>query len=459
LIAVVLAAGKGTRMQSDTPKVLHTVLGKSIIQRVLEALPHAVSKTIVITGHQAQAVEAHLQGLQLPFELVCIQQQEQLGTGHALQQILPHLSAEQDVNLLITCGDMPLVKAESYQQLIESHIEGHASMVCVMAQDPTGYGRVVLDDSNAFARIIEHQDASDDERQNRRINTGIYLVPWPPLVRALSQLNTQNSQGEYYLTDALSLLDTTVRVAVWGDETEVMGINDRTQLVTACNALSQRKIDALLRQGVTVLAPQTQSIAPEVTIANDTTIHPGCVLEGPVTIASHCQIGPQSTLRGDITIEKGSTVLHSVLERFVHVGKNSWVGPFAHCRDNAMIGNDCKIGNFVEVKEAQIGNHSNAAHLSYLGDVTLGEHVNMGAGSIIANYDPLREIKTRSMLADGVKIGCNSVIISPVTVGEYASVAAGSVITADVTAGSLAIARSRQVCKENWVAQQQTRQS
>lgn len=458
-IAIVLAAGKGTRLKSTLPKVLHSVLGKPMLQRVLEAFkPLGLDKAILVVGHEADAVIEAVKGFDLGFPVEFVTQEPQLGTGHAVMQVLPLLPPETEADVLITCGDMPLVPPQRYEYLLELHRQKQpvASLVTVSVGNPTGYGRVITAEQNRFVRIVEEKDANLIEKQVSLINAGIYAVFWPVFSAYFEKLTTNNAQGEFYLTDTFGHIVSeqgpdSILTVTWPNEDEVLGINSREQLSQASDILSQWTAKRLLSEGVSLVNPRSMTLAPEIRVAPDTTLLPGCTVLGEVTIGSGCQIGPHTTLRGDINIGDNTTILHSVLDKAVTVGSNSWVGPFAHLRDNAVIGDTVKIGNFVEAKEMTMGDRANAAHLSYLGDVSIGNDVNMGAGTIIANYDPIRDLKHRSVIAEGAKVGCNSVLVSPVNIGENACVAAGSVITKDVSPWDLAIARCKQSTLVGWV--------
>ncbi len=455
-IGIILAAGKGTRLKSDLPKVLHPVLGKSILQRVVESLlPLDLERLILVVGHQADRVQAEVTQWQLPCPIEFVIQEPQLGTGHALMQVLPILPADTQTDVLITCGDMPLIQTERYQSLLETHLKTHAtaSLTTVSMKNPYGYGRIIQEDGK-FLKIVEEKDASPEEKQIPWGNAGIYAVDWPVFSKYLSKLDQNNAQGEFYLTDMMGHLvkeGHAVSTVVWPSEDEILGINSRHQLAEATTILSRRTADRLMTDGVTLINPDSMALAPEIKVGADTVIYPGCYLEGQVEIGSHCEIGPQTVMRGHIQIGQTCKVVSSFLERFVQVGDRTYIGPFAHLRDNAIVGEQVRIGNFVEVKETRFGSRSNAAHLCYLGDAQIGDDVNMGAGSIIANYDPIRDLKHVTEIQDGVKIGCNSVLISPVVIKKKSSVAAGSVITEDVESGDLAIARGRQVAIPQWV--------
>jgi bifunctional UDP-N-acetylglucosamine pyrophosphorylase/glucosamine-1-phosphate N-acetyltransferase len=394
--------------------------------------------------------------LGLPYRLHFVVQEPQLGTGHAVQQVLPFLPLDTAADVLVTCGDMPLVPSCQYVSLWESYEtkKATAMLVTVAMPNPFGYGRVLFTE-NRFTRIVEEKDATAEERQVPWINAGIYLADWQAFAPQLASLQAENAQKEFYLTDVLGFLaqdpKNTVLAEQWLNPDEVLGINSRHQLAQAERLLSTWTANRLMDEGVSLIHPDSMTLAPEVVIGRDTVLHPGCYLLGDIHIGSHCEIGPQTTMRGVIRIADHCRVVCSYLDRAVSIGANSYIGPYAHLRDNTIVGEQVRLGNFVEVKETRIGSRSNAAHLSYLGDAEIGDDVNMGAGSIIANYDPIRDLKHRTTIEDGVKVGCNSVLVSPVTVQERSCVAAGSVITQTVAPWDLAIARARQTALPHWV--------
>lgn len=457
-IGIVLAAGKGTRLKSNLPKVLHPVLGKSMLQRVLENLaPLGLDRVILVVGHQANRIEEHIATLKLPFPITSVLQEPQLGTGHALMQVAKVLPQETEAEALIACGDMPLVPAERYKALLEAQSpnRGAVALAAVELSNPAGYGRVIVENGQ-FRRIVEEKDATPEEKQVRLGNAGIYAVDWPLFSKHLALLNQNNAQGEFYLTDVMEILARqsdcqSVSVVTWPDEEEILGINSRHHLAQAAEILSKRTAQRLMEEGVSLIQPSSMTLAPEIRIGADSLLHPGCYLVGDIRIGSSSEIGPYTTMRGDITIGDHCRVVHSFLERAVTIGSGSYVGPFAHLRDNTIVGEQVRVGNFVEMKESRFGSRSNAAHLCYMGDADIGDEVNMGAGSIVANYDPVRDIKHRTTIAEGVKVGCNSVLVAPVTLGQRSCIAAGSVITQDIAPWDLAIARSRQVTIARWV--------
>jgi bifunctional UDP-N-acetylglucosamine pyrophosphorylase/glucosamine-1-phosphate N-acetyltransferase len=318
--------------------------------------------------------------------------------------------------------------------------------------NPFGYGRVVTD-GEAVTRVVEQKDATEDEKRIQLINTGIYCLNWAKISPLLDKLSNNNAQGEFYLTDVIALAVQAgyiVGVAHLDDPGEVLGVNSRADLAQCHEVLNQRSLNRLMAEGVTILHPTSSFIGPEVAIGADTTILPGCYLQGEITIGKRCTIGPHTTMSGSVVIEDDVKVMQSMV-RDARIGSFTNVGPFAQLRDGVDVSHHVNIGNFVEVKKTRIDHHTNAAHLAYLGDATLGTDVNIGAGTITANYDPIRDIKEQTIIEDGAKVGSNSVLVAPVTIGENASVAAGSVITKNVPAWDLAIARGRQVEIAGWV--------
>jgi bifunctional UDP-N-acetylglucosamine pyrophosphorylase/glucosamine-1-phosphate N-acetyltransferase len=465
LKAVILAAGKGTRLKSELPKVLHPLFGKPLLMRVLDTLGCLdASEACVIVGHGREQVIPALQTYQetnaaaYPVRtlITTIVQEPQLGTGHALLQVRQKLSewAAYDGDVLILSGDVPLLAADSLARLLKTHRETKSDLTLLAATltNPFGYGRVITE-GRAVTRIVEQKDATEAEKTVPLVNTGIYCLNWAKISPLLDQLSNQNAQGEFYLTDVIALAvkaGYAVGMEHLDEPEEMLGVNSRADLALCHEVLNRRTLNRLMADGVTILHPASTFIGPEVIIGSDSTVLPGCYLQGDVTIGKRCTIGPHTTMSGTVSIEDDVKVIQSAV-RDARIGSFTSVGPFAQLRDGVDISHHVNIGNFVEVKKATIDHHTNAAHLSYLGDATLGTEVNIGAGTITANYDPIRDIKSQTTVEDGAKIGSNSVLVAPVTVGQNASVAAGSVITKDVTPWDLAIARGRQVAVTGWV--------
>ncbi|MGG1106954.1 bifunctional UDP-N-acetylglucosamine diphosphorylase/glucosamine-1-phosphate N-acetyltransferase GlmU [Bacillus subtilis] len=445
--AVVLAAGQGTRMKSKLYKVLHPVCGKPMVEHVVdEALKLSLSKLVTIVGHGAEEVKKQL-GDKSEYAL----QAEQLGTAHAVKQAQPFLADEKGVTIVI-CGDTPLLTAETMEQMLKEHTqrEAKATILTAVAEDPTGYGRIIRSENGAVQKIVEHKDASEEERLVTEINTGTYCFDNEALFRAIDQVSNDNAQGEYYLPDVIEILKNegeTVAAYQTGNFQETLGVNDRVALSQAEQFMKERINKRHMQNGVTLIDPMNTYISPDAVIGSDTVIYPGTVIKGEVQIGEDTIIGPHTEIMnsaiGSRTVIKQSVVNHS------KVGNDVNIGPFAHIRPDSVIGNEVKIGNFVEIKKAQFGDRSKASHLSYVGDAEVGTDVNLGCGSIIVNYDGKNKYLTK--IEDGAFIGCNSNLVAPVTVGEGAYVAAGSTVTEDVPGKALAIARARQVNKDDYV--------
>ncbi|WP_293335422.1 bifunctional UDP-N-acetylglucosamine diphosphorylase/glucosamine-1-phosphate N-acetyltransferase GlmU [Microcoleus sp. CAWBG58] len=454
MIAIaILAAGRGTRMKSDLPKVLHELGGRSLVERVLQSCQEIeISRRLVIVGYRGELVKQSLmESQEIPENpdfppLEFVEQTEQLGTGHAIQQLLPHLKGFPG-DLLVLNGDVPLLRAETIKQLMAIHQQHKNSATILTANlpNPQGYGRVFTDSQNFVQQIVEDRDCTTAQKKNQRINAGVYCFHWPHLEKILPDLKADNDQKEYYLTDTVSILSPVMAVDV-EDYQEILGINDRKHLATASDILQARVKDKWMKAGVTLIDPNSITIDDTVELQPDVVIEPQTHLRGKTSIASGSRIGPGSLIENS-QIKENVTVLYSVISDST-VSENSRIGPYAHLRGHAQIGANCRVGNFVELKNTQIGDRTNVAHLSYLGDATLGEKVNIGAGTITANYDGKNKHKTQ--IGDRTKIGANSVLVAPITVGEDVTVAAGSAVTEDVPDDCLVIARSRQVIKPGW---------
>lgn len=440
----ILAAGRGTRMKSSLPKVLHPVGGKSMVERVLDSC-HLIApqREIIVVGYggdRIRAALAHRSNLEFA------EQPEQLGTGHAVQQVMPLLEGYTG-DLLVLNGDVPLLRPETLAQLLQTHQERHnaATILTAVFENPKGYGRVFCDAANGVERIVEDRDCTSDEAENRRINAGVYCFNWGALAAILPDLSNDNDQQEYYITDVFAQLAPVMAVDV-GDIREISGINNRLQLAAACNTLQERVKQHWLLAGVTMLDPSSITIDETVTLAPDVTIEPQTHLRGKTTIASGCRIGPGSLIENS-TLGENVTAIYSVVSDS-EVAADTSVGPYAHLRGRARIGRACRVGNFVEVKNSSLGDNTNAAHLSYLGDATLGCEVNVGAGTITANYDGFKKHPT--VIGDRSKTGSNSVLVAPVSLGCDVTVGAGSTVTEDVPDDALVVARARQVVRPGW---------
>ena len=444
LAVAVLAAGKGTRMKSALPKVLQPLAGATLVERVLASARNLQpERRLLIVGHQAERVEQQLSAVEgLEFVL----QQPQNGTGHAVQQLMPALEGFSG-ELLVLNGDVPLLRAETIDELVSTHRSSGADVTLLTARlaDPTGYGRVFADASGQVSGIVEHRDCSEDQRSNNLTNAGIYCFNWEKLAATLPQLSTDNDQGELYLTDTVAMLDKAMHVEV-ADPDEVNGINNRKQLAQCEAVLQERLRDHWMNEGVTFVDPTSCTLSEHCSFGRDVVIEPQTHLRGTCSLGDGCRIGPGSVLE-DARVGNNVTVMLSVV-RSAEIGDDVAIGPYAHLRPGADIGDACKIGNFVEVKKSRLNPGSKVNHLSYIGDAQLGAGVNVGAGTITANYDGIN--KHQTVIGDGSKTGANSVLVAPVTIGTNVTIGAGSTITKNVPNNALAIGRGKQFIKENW---------
>ena len=441
---VILAAGQGTRMRSALPKVLHPVAGKSMLGHVIDTARLLKPQGIhVVIGHGAELVRERLAADDLNFVL----QSEQLGTGHAVAQALPALSAER---VLILYGDVPLIEVETLQRLLQQVSEQQLGLLTVNLNDPTGYGRIVRDEQGVVKAIVEHKDASAGQRLIREGNTGILAVPGKKLGDWLGRLSNSNAQGEYYLTDVIAMAVTdglVVATEQAADEMEVLGANDRIQLSQLERHYQYRAARRLMVQGVTLIDPARFDLRGEATVGRDVSIDINVILEGQVVIEDGVQIGPNCVIKNSI-LRKGAIVKANSHLEGAEVGEGADCGPFARLRPGSELGAKAHVGNFVELKNAVLGEGAKAGHLSYLGDAEIGARTNIGAGTITCNYDGANKFKT--VLGEDVFIGSNSALVAPVILGDGATTGAGSVITADVPANTLAVGRAKQRNIEGW---------
>lgn len=444
LAVAVLAAGKGTRMKSDLPKVLQELAGRSLLSWVLNSTKAiAFDRTLVIVGFGAEQVKASLQD-QSGLEFVL--QAEQLGTGHAIQQLLQPLADFQG-ELVVLTGDTPLLRASTIANLVEFHRAQprSATVLTAVLPDPTGYGRVFCDDHHRISAIVEHRDCTAAQRLNARVSSGVYCFNWAELAIALPKLTNNNAQQEFYLTEVFDYLDQVYALDLV-DHQESLGINDRLQLAQAYEVLQNRIKQDWMRQGVTMIMPETITIDPDVQLATNVRLESQTHLRGKTQIGSGSKIGPASWIENS-EIGADCQVWYSVVTAS-RVGDRVKIGPFAHIRGDSQIGSDCRLGNYVELKNAHLGNQTNAAHLSYLGDARIGSQVNIGAGTITANFDG--KFKHITTIGDRSKTGSNTVLVAPVGLGVNVNVAAGSVITQSVPDNALAIARASQIIKPDY---------
>ncbi len=446
LAVAVLAAGKGTRMKSALPKVLQPLAGATLVERVLGSCHRlAPDRQLLVVGHQAERVERTLAGIEgLEFVL----QQPQNGTGHAVQQLLGPLEGFEG-ELLVLNGDVPLLRPETLESLLSSHRTSGAAVSLLTARlaDPTGYGRVFADAAGQVSGIVEHRDCNADQLANTLTNAGIYCFDWARLATVLPSLSSDNDQGELYLTDTVALLRPAMHLEV-GDPDEVAGINDRQQLAHCEAVLQDRLRRHWMAEGVSFTDPASCTLSEHTRFGRDVLVEPQCHFRGVTSIGDGCRIGPGCLIENS-QLGAGVEVIHSVL-RDSHVDDDCAIGPFAQLRAGTHLAAGCRIGNFVEVKNSRLGEGCKANHLSYLGDADLGTEVNIGAGTITANFDGVR--KHRTVIGGGSKTGANSVLVAPITLGAGVTVGAGSTLTKDVPAGALALGRARQLVKENWNA-------
>lgn len=416
--AVILAAGKGTRMKSNTPKVLHQIFGKPLLGYVLDNVKNITNEAFVIVGHHAEEVTEFVEKNYSAAKTVL--QSPQLGTGHAVSMVCPSLD-NFDGQVIILCGDTPLITEKTLTEFIEYHNSNNSDLTVMSTifENPTNYGRIIRENNNSLKCIVEEKDATPEQKAVKEVNAGIYCLNWSKIKPAFSQLTSNNAQGEYYLTDIIAWgkkNSLNVNAYILENSDEIYGINSRLNLAEATRIMNERKLHNLMVEGVTIVDPSSTWISEDTEIGTDTIIYPSTYIEGKNKIGKNCKIGPCAHLRGDVEID-----------------------------DN------CKIGNFVEVKKAKIGHNTNAGHLSYIGDSEFGSHINIGAGTITANYDPISKKKSKTVLKDNVKIGSNTVLVAPVEIGEGTNVGAGSVITKNIGEWALAITRAPLRIIEGWV--------
>ncbi|MCF3105552.1 bifunctional UDP-N-acetylglucosamine diphosphorylase/glucosamine-1-phosphate N-acetyltransferase GlmU [Streptomyces roseoverticillatus] len=452
---VVLAAGEGTRMKSATPKVLHAICGRSLVGHVVAASRELDPEhLVVIVGHAREQVSAHL--AQIDPEVRTAVQYEQNGTGHAVRMGLEELSNSGivlDGTVVVVCGDTPLLTGATLKTLSDTHAADGNAVTVLTAEvpDSTGYGRIVRDGSGAVTAIVEHKDATDAQRAISEINSGVFAFDAQLLTDALGKVRTDNSQGEEYLTDVLGILREAghrVGAAVADDHREILGINNRVQLAEARKLLNERLLHAAMMSGVTVVDPASTWIDVTVTVEPDVLVHPGTQLIGSTSLATGSEVGPNTRLT-DTTVRAGARVDNTVADSAL-IGEGAVVGPFAYLRPGTKLGAKSKAGAYVEMKNAEIGEGTKVPHLSYVGDATIGEYSNIGAASVFVNYDGVS--KHHTTIGSHCRTGSDNMFVAPVTIGDGAYTAAGSVITKDVPPGSLAVARGQQRNIEGWVA-------
>ena len=445
---VIMAAGKGTRMKSQSPKVLHKLAGRSLLQHVLQTAAELQAERIVtITGHGAEQVEAAVAAPNLKF----VRQMPQLGTGHAVQQAVPAL-LDEGITLILN-GDVPLIQAATLKALVQACSGKQLALLTIELPDATGYGRIVREGQTVRA-IVEHKDASEAQRRIREVYTGVMAAPTPVLKRWLARLKNDNAQGEYYLTDVVAMAvaeGVPVTATAAANEIEVMGINSPVQLAQLERRYQRALAETLMESGVRLADPARLDVRGELQAGRDVEIDVNCVFEGCVQLGDNVRIGANCCIRN------ASIAPNAVIHPFTHidgealgvkVGAGSLIGPFARLRPGADLAEDVHIGNFVEVKNSTMARGAKANHLAYLGDATVGERVNYGAGSIIANYDGAN--KHRTVIGADVHVGSNCVLVAPITIGEGATIGAGSTVTRNAPAAQLTLVRAKQVSLEHW---------
>jgi bifunctional UDP-N-acetylglucosamine pyrophosphorylase/glucosamine-1-phosphate N-acetyltransferase len=442
---VIMAAGKGTRMKSALPKVLHRLAGRSLLQHVLSTVAALDSRrTVVITGHGAEAVEAAVAAPGLQF----VRQMPQLGTGHAIQQASPALDTGLDTTLILN-GDVPLIRAETAQALIQACGGRCLALLTIELADATGYGRIVREGEQVRA-IVEHKDATEAQRRIREVYTGMMAAPTALLQRWVSQLNNDNAQGEYYLTDVVAMAvaeGVPVVATPAAGETEVLGVNSPAQLADLERRFQRRQADALMEAGVRLADPSRFDLRGTLACGQDVDIDVGCVFEGEVVLGDGVRVGPHTVIR-NARIDAGVQIAAFTHIDGAQVGSQAQIGPFARLRPGAQLAEEVHIGNFVEVKNSTLARGAKANHLAYLGDATVGARTNYGAGSITANYDGVN--KHRTVIGEDVRIGSNCVLVAPVSIGDRATIGGGSTISKDAPADQLTVGRARQVSLPGW---------
>ena len=445
ITAVILAAGEGKRMKSNYSKVIHKVAGKPIIKRVCETVKNAgIEKCVLVVGHKQEQVRETM-GESVLYAV----QSEQLGTGHAVMQAIPQIEDAQRV--IVLCGDAPLLSSETLKEALKINEERkeYATIFTAEFDDPTGYGRIVRNQNGEVVGIVEHKDATEEQRKIKEVNSSMYCFDKKALVEALGKLDNNNAQNEYYLTDVIKIMiaeGKKVGTYIVADKDEIMGINDREQLSVA-NEIARRKINKeYMKNGVTIIDTNTTYIDGDAKIGKDTIIYPGTILEGAVEIGENCTIGPNSKITNSV-IGNDTQVINSVLID-CKVGNSTTVGPFAYLRPNSNVGDHARIGDFVEIKNSNIGNGTKVSHLTYVGDSDVGENVNFGCGTVTVNYDGIN--KHRTIIGNNTFIGCNTNLVAPVKLGDRVYTAAGTTVTNDVPDDALVIGRVRQEVKPEW---------
>lgn len=445
--ALILAAGEGKRMKSGKAKVTHSLCGKPMVEWVIDAVRKAgIDEVVLVTGKNAEQVKQCV-GDKANYVL----QEEQLGTGHAVMQAEEYYKGYKG-NIVVLCGDTPLIEADSIKAAVEYHLAGNyaATVITAEIEKPEGYGRVIKNADGSVKRIVEHRDASPEERAVREINAGMYVFSAEELFGALKEIGRDNDQGEYYLTDAVGILSGKgykTGAFKLEDPNQALGVNDRVQLSQSAELLRWRILKKLMLSGVTIIDPKAAYIDEGVQIGTDTVVYPGTILEGRTVIGEACEIGPNTRIVNS-RIGNGTCISYSVILESV-IGDNATIGPYSYIRPDCNIGSNVKIGDFVELKNTSVGEMTKIPHLAYVGDSEVGENTNIACGVITVNYDGKKKNKTQ--IGSNAFVGCNVNLVAPVKVGDNTYIAAGSTITEEVPEYALAVARSRQTIKNGWV--------
>lgn len=453
LEVVVLAAGKGTRMHSDRPKVLHRIGGRPMLEHVVDAAAGLGSPRLhIVIGHGADLVKLHFESRP---GISWVIQEQQLGTGHAVQQAMPGIArapdeGESDTLVLVLCGDVPLISTETLRDLVANAGPDTLALLTLVADNPAGLGRILRDRDKRVTGIVEEKDATEEQKALREINTGIMVLPAQHLRNWLARLRNDNRQGEYYLTDVIAMAvdeGREIYTHITTDPFEVMGVNDKAQLAMLERHYQQAQAQQLMKNGVTLADPARIDTRGRLVAGRDVSIDINCVFEGSVSLGNGVSIGPNVIIR-DASIGDGSTVLSNTVIEGASVGRNCSVGPFARLRPGTRLGDRVRVGNYVEIKNSSLGEGSKANHLAYIGDAELGSGVNVGAGTIFCNYDGAN--KHRCEIGDDVFIGSNSTLVAPVSIASGAFVAAGSTINQNIASNELAVARGKQRNITGW---------
>ena len=446
ITTIILAAGKGTRMHSDLPKVLHKIADKSLVRHVYDASSQLENNQIqIVVGHQAELVRDYMQGLNINW----VEQKQQLGTGHAVQQASTYIADDQVV--LILFGDVPLLKTETIKKIVADVNESTLSLLTVFLENPKGYGRIIRDEDQKVIKIVEEKDATEIERQVSEVNTGIMAVLGRHLKKWLTQLGNQNAQGEYYLTDVIAMAVTDAIEIVTSQPTsadEVLGVNNRSQLAYLERVFQASQASKLMEQGVTLRDPARFDLRGEITgLGEDICIDVNVILEGSNKIGNRVNIGPNTIIKNAVIGDDVEILANCVIENAL-IGKGCRIGPYARLRPETELAENVHIGNFVEIKKALVASESKINHLSYIGDAEVGSKVNIGAGTITCNYDGVNKFKT--IIEDGAFIGSDTQLVAPVTVGKNATIGAGSTITKNTPENQLTISRIKQFVIPGW---------